>query len=482
MMAQLVFILLKMVKFRLILLTSLWIFLGSLIYTHVSYAHSQSQVIEMTADGFIPADATVDTNSTVIFLNKDNVSHWPASNPHPTHDLYPEFDSKLSIESGKSWAFKPTKIGNWKYHDHLNPHMGGTLKVIGEASNEDTSSKSQTNIISKWVENLKNAFLSAFSRFKNTSKPIAVLDKDKFIKSSASDQIVMLKKYADSNGAEKTWEFIKDTYKGQSGTSGNIHDLAHLVGGMLYEKLDFAGIVKCTPEFAFGCFHGFLDKAFAKNLDHLNDAQEACLKLAPDGSGPAASCIHGIGHGVASFHATKDLKDSLSDCRKLLEGKEYCYDGVFMEFSRSASESFYKGDNPLYPCDDLENKFGYAYSFSCGRNQPTMLMGRFKLGYDDVVKICLDSKSKPFKEACFDSLGFSLASNPDPDLIIQNCQKIKEEEYAVRCTKSVAGELIFQDVPNWQQISPQICGSLSKDYASDCNLYLDQLKTQYGKK
>ena len=148
--------------------------------------------------------------------------------------------------------------------------------------------------------------------------------------------------------------------------------------------------------------------AFQKSLDDLGKAEEACSKLGS--GGPFASCIHGIGHGIASFHSTNDLKASLKACRKLITGREFCFDGVFMEFVRSAPAGFFKKDDPLFPCDSLEKDFGYSYSFSCGRNQPSLLMGRFNMGFDGVIAVCRSSSSTPFKQACFDALGFSLAA------------------------------------------------------------------------
>ena len=95
-------------------------------------AHSQTQVIKMTQNGFEPQSVTVDQNQTIIFLNEDSKDRWPASNNHPVHDIYPEFDPKKPISPGGSWPFKPKKAGEWKFHDHLNPHMRGTLIVEAE--------------------------------------------------------------------------------------------------------------------------------------------------------------------------------------------------------------------------------------------------------------------------------------------------------------------------------------------------------------
>ena len=111
----------------------LFIFFSFLLPNNI-FAHSQIQIIEITPDGFIPQSVTIDQNSTIIFVNKDETDHWPASNTHPHHDLYPEFDPKKPIAPGDFWIFKPKKIGAWKFHDHLFPHQRGLLIVTGESS------------------------------------------------------------------------------------------------------------------------------------------------------------------------------------------------------------------------------------------------------------------------------------------------------------------------------------------------------------
>jgi len=454
-----------------------------------SIAHSQTQVIEMTPDGFEPESVTVDINSTIIFLNKDTESRWPASNVHPTHELYPEFDPKKPINPGESWPFSPKRAGEWRYHDHLFPHKRGIMIVVAEEKikNEPSYKKDKTNLIEDikgffdktWIEIKKNIWFNA-----KPSKQKKVLPINNFLKLLPDQQVNTIKDIFENEGADKAWLYLKAAFKGQAGSSGSIHDLTHLAGGLIYEEKGFNGLVLCSVEFAFGCYHGFLDKAFAKSLTSLLEAEKACLKLNPKNnnavSGPVASCIHGIGHGVASFYSTNDLKASLKTCRKLTIGQEYCFDGVFMEFVRNAKDSFFKKDDPLYPCNLLENDFGYTYSFACGRNQPSLLMGRFKIGFDDVVSICLSSESKPFKEACFDSLGFSLAAQEDIELVILGCQKIEISEFISRCLKAAAGEMVFQEVPNWSEKSKKLCNADSKR-SNECLSHVDRIISEYGR-
>lgn len=476
------------------------LFLISLVFIFfpkIASAHSQTQIIEMTPNGFEPETITVDENSTIIFLNKDSEAHWPASNDHPTHEIYPEFDPRKTINPGESWPFKPTKVGTWKYHDHLFPHRRGTLIVNPEKN--DTSSHLSSGNINEKIKNFFSVILNIpfvilsetkdlfrfFLPFGGPPPPsdnkMPPIPPSKFSKLSPEKQFAEIKKIAQANGSAKAWEYIKTTYKGQAGSSGNIHDLAHLAGGIIFEKEGFSGLALCSKEFAFGCYHGFLDKAFQKDLSHLEDAKKACLKLGPELTGPAASCIHGIGHGVASFYNTSDLRKALSSCRVLGDGSEYCFDGVFMEFVRNAPATFFNKADPLYPCNALEKEFGYAYSFACGRNQPALLMSKFNLGFEQVVDICKSAQSSPFKDACFDSLGFSLAATGDVDKIISGCGYISSEEYIIRCIKAGAGELIFQEVPGWEEKSQVVCNSYPLSQG-ECLAYIDRLISEYGRR
>ncbi|MDP2650610.1 MAG: cupredoxin domain-containing protein [bacterium] len=82
-----------------------------------------------TASGFSPKALTVKAGDTVVFKNNGGEDFWPASGPHPTHTNYPEFDAKKAIPAGGSYSFTFTRIGSWKYHNHLNPGSTGTITV-----------------------------------------------------------------------------------------------------------------------------------------------------------------------------------------------------------------------------------------------------------------------------------------------------------------------------------------------------------------
>lgn len=94
-----------------------------------SIAESASKTITYTDSGFSPTTLTIKSGDTVVFKNNGSKDFWPASAIHPTHTIYPEFDAKKGIAPGATYSFTFTRIGSWKYHNHLNPSLTGTITV-----------------------------------------------------------------------------------------------------------------------------------------------------------------------------------------------------------------------------------------------------------------------------------------------------------------------------------------------------------------
>lgn len=83
----------------------------------------------MDDNGFMPDSMTIKKGERVVFENKGKEAHWPASNIHPTHLIYPEFDPKNPIKPGENWEFIFQKVGIWRFHDHLFPDFTGSVVV-----------------------------------------------------------------------------------------------------------------------------------------------------------------------------------------------------------------------------------------------------------------------------------------------------------------------------------------------------------------
>ncbi len=97
------------------------------------------KTIEIMSSKFSPDTLTIGVGETVTWINKDSVSHWPASAVHPTHAVYPEaggcmgskFDACKALSPGESFSFTFNQKGTWGYHDHLNPTLTGTI-IVGD--------------------------------------------------------------------------------------------------------------------------------------------------------------------------------------------------------------------------------------------------------------------------------------------------------------------------------------------------------------
>jgi plastocyanin len=95
----------------------------------ISGSAEGANAVNYTANGFEPNSITIKAGQSVTWTNKDSDEVWVASNPHPTHTDYPGFDELKSMATGQTYSFTFTKVGQWGYHNHLNPSQHGTVVV-----------------------------------------------------------------------------------------------------------------------------------------------------------------------------------------------------------------------------------------------------------------------------------------------------------------------------------------------------------------
>lgn len=89
-----------------------------------------SEIVMMKNNNYEPKDLSIKKCTKVIFRNVSSEPHWPASNIHPTHGIYPELDPKQPVDAGSEWSFVFDRVGSWKYHDHLKPAIRGVIEVL----------------------------------------------------------------------------------------------------------------------------------------------------------------------------------------------------------------------------------------------------------------------------------------------------------------------------------------------------------------
>jgi len=86
-------------------------------------------VITRTNEGYEPADITIKAGDTVMFMNESDSFHWPASDVHPTHSIYSDFDPREPVAPGDTWSFTFERPGSWRFHDHIRANLVGTIVV-----------------------------------------------------------------------------------------------------------------------------------------------------------------------------------------------------------------------------------------------------------------------------------------------------------------------------------------------------------------
>jgi len=87
-----------------------------------------AEIVEITYtdSGFSPSETIVEAGTNVLFVNKSTKKMWVASNPHPTHSIYPRFDQ---LQIGDEYLSMFTDPGTYNYHNHVSPRDGGKIIV-----------------------------------------------------------------------------------------------------------------------------------------------------------------------------------------------------------------------------------------------------------------------------------------------------------------------------------------------------------------
>jgi plastocyanin len=100
-------------------------------------------IIKITANGFEPKEVEITKGTKVTWINEQSNPSWPASDVHPTHEVYPGssikkcgtpeqdkiFDACRGLKQGEIWSFIFNEVGEWYYHDHLKPSWKGEIVV-----------------------------------------------------------------------------------------------------------------------------------------------------------------------------------------------------------------------------------------------------------------------------------------------------------------------------------------------------------------
>jgi plastocyanin len=94
-----------------------------------SMSRGEVHAMVLGSVGYEPKELFIKKGDIVEFSTTRGFEHWPASDVHPTHNIYPDFDPLRPLESSEVWEFQFTEAGEWGFHDHLHSTYIGTIHV-----------------------------------------------------------------------------------------------------------------------------------------------------------------------------------------------------------------------------------------------------------------------------------------------------------------------------------------------------------------
>lgn len=93
----------------------------------------ETVTVKYSENGFEPKELTIKAGTKVNFVNNTEVPMYVASDPHPQHTDYPEFEMGVVLQRhpqpGEDFSFVFDKPGAWAFHNHAIPNHTGTVNV-----------------------------------------------------------------------------------------------------------------------------------------------------------------------------------------------------------------------------------------------------------------------------------------------------------------------------------------------------------------
>ena len=106
--------------------------------------------VVLSDSGFAPRQVTIPEGAKVTWVIDGKSAHWPASNNHPTHTIYPEsggcigskLDACKAMKKGEKFSFVFEKTGTWGMHDHLYPQFTMIVNVESAKQSQGGAARS----------------------------------------------------------------------------------------------------------------------------------------------------------------------------------------------------------------------------------------------------------------------------------------------------------------------------------------------------
>ncbi len=420
--------------------------------------------IILTSEGFSPRTLTIRAGETVTFTSERGKYFWPASDFHPTHTLFPAFDSKKPVAPSDSWSFTFEKPGTYPFHDHLAAYFFGIIKVEDAHGNVPDDCQALGGKMLCW----QNRIFLALAE----------------------------------NGVSGAYDTLADLYQSDSEFSVQCHALAHNTGLASYQFYLKDPSFIYSPKAvacAGGFYHGFMEGYLGATGD-VKGAAAVCDKigetLGTSSSDARLQCYHGIGHGsvettiasTGSFGSEDAfVKDALALCEQASGGKNEryrCYSGVFNAVSNFYINNEYglsfKKNDPLALCA----KQNTVYKEPCYGNMNGAILFKGGMDLTKSAQFIFAMPETAYRASALEYLAMNDALYHEHDASFG--EKIGEchafpDAYRVPCVRGFMRGLIEGGDPGHETAQAEaFCKepSLTSAERGACSVVLGALKTQ----
>lgn len=416
----------------------------------------KNHFISLTENGFVPFVLTVAKEDKVTFSTLGNKYFWPASDFHPTHEIYSEFDSRRPVGTSEQWAFTFEKEGTWGFHDHLNPLFKGKIIVQKRSKQAKTNNQDQLPCqkadVSCWGEQLEQTIKH--------------------------------------QGLAQAFDLFTKLFTSEPVFAENCHGYTHRLGEEAYEQFSKNKEFPVTPQVAYcsyGFFHGFIE-AMMQKTGNLNQAEEICKYIDQKLAGQTdtlGACYHGIGHGVTDASDPRGWGDVFAIINPGLElceqvgDNEYdvklCGTGVFNALASIYLDPKYKlnlnRDDPFWICRQQTKSY---FKHACYDDFKTLIMSLTKNDFLKAARYIEQVAEDEYAKDAMDNLAtyyvYYLLKDTDYSDGINKCHSL-QERLRVACIRGLGAGFMTAGIPDREYIRAlEICKSplITEDERDGC--------------
>ena len=442
---------------------------------------SSQVTITLTKQGFVPETIYINPGTTVTFVTELDTNFWPASDLHPFHSIYPDFDPKQPVPPDESWSFTFESVGRWHYHDHIGLETGSVI-VVPEG---ETDLRRYDRML----------VCDQAQRGKRTS--------------CEKEQIAYILK---TEGVDAAFDEVASIYDASPAFRNECHSFAHDLGLMTFqtygEDPDFpSSTMYCGQGFYHGYMEGFLQ-------DHSGDVASAAIfcravgeQLGGDHPLAGPQCIHGAGHGIMEYllRDRPDMADRLDelidtgvescDAFNTDDERFRCASGVYavakdwinIQGLQEQYAHLFTLYDPVTLCRTLEKDWAkHACAWEMGKQVVYLAAQDSDLALRSVLN-APDWDNGQWLPATIESAGFLLGElnvTLDASALFGKCGVINDDALHLSCVRGLINGLIFNAMPGKEpeHIAPYcLWDGISTEEKSECaRILIVNMEGAYG--